>query len=774
MAGPGQIDTDVIGSAGTLVAAGLQTAGLHVQEAILRVFEQGLGSHLGLLLYVLSALVALMTIGLGGNYKFGLWFLVGPFLFYQLTIPRVLSKGVEWRFGENIHDTRLVYETVKGVAEGTSNAEIASKGQAATEKLVQGAKVSAVFAQWDIITSNIIQAFVSALQLTDVKSDIDFISKTERYAKLFRLKVDEPDLLKFIQLITLSNTCIQYYGLQQAIADRSRADQKDIEREDMKLLADEIVLTKTDEKYPFLNDLFERGYFGSSDIVTELKEQDEFVCQDLWTLAIEALKIHATQVVNRMADAKRGDTLAAQDVMNDLAKKFDPLNESCGEEEREEACNNRKVVLMINAIAVRMFYESMKEFNPELRQLSLSRHLRKSSEMTNPGDDDDFDVTRDLKFFAASYEYHGKGEFLSAMLAMPYLQGIVLYFLAIAYPFFALTIIVPGRYHTFFLWMGLWFWVKSWDFGFAVVMLVDEVLYMLLPHGPRIEGQDLEEPAKAFQIMLQADPTYTVHMYYNLMGTCIAAVPVISGILVKRGGGEVLHAVKQGFQNFSGKIGNSMASMYRSYRTQQMWGEQQQNVMTALKGKLFDSLRHPEVLLGAAMAGAGKLSQSKLKEEGQFLGRLAADSYANGKVSVHPTAVGYPSSEPGRAFNPNANSAFLNGIAKNLSGRTESYGKDLAAARVKFELASVAWEESLQKKNRELSELGVLLKYYNHDWNVDPPANEALGLAVARMNYFWGGAADAVPDQVLGKARDWALERTKEAALKSIGQRGRP
>ena len=189
MPGVGGLDTELIGSAGTLVAAGLQTAGHHVQAAMLDMLEAGLGAQIGMLLYVIAALAALMTIGLGGHYKFGLWFLIGPALFYQLTVPRVVSKGVVWRFGDNVHETEVVYQVAEGIVDGETNGTPEASGQAASrQKLEQGARVSFAFAYWDLFTTEIIQRFIAALRLTDVKSDMDFISKSERYVKVFDFK----------------------------------------------------------------------------------------------------------------------------------------------------------------------------------------------------------------------------------------------------------------------------------------------------------------------------------------------------------------------------------------------------------------------------------------------------------------------------------------------------------------------------------------------------------------------------------------------------------
>ena len=70
-----------------------------------------------------------------------------------------------------------------------------------------------------------------------------------------------------------------------------------------------------------------------------------------------------------------------------------------------------------------------------------------------------------------------KSEGYSFAMIIPYLQGLLLYGLSIAFPFFALMLIVPGKAGAFITWMTLWAWVKSWDVGWALVAVIDDMLW---------------------------------------------------------------------------------------------------------------------------------------------------------------------------------------------------------------------------------------------------------------------------------------------------------
>jgi hypothetical protein len=72
------------------------------------------------------------------------------------------------------------------------------------------------------------------------------------------------------------------------------------------------------------------------------------------------------------------------------------------------------------------------------------------------------------------------GELYVWALMIPYLQGLFLYYLAIAYPFVCVCMVVPGWHKMFFSWMAFWLWVKLWDLGFAIVMMAERGVWAML------------------------------------------------------------------------------------------------------------------------------------------------------------------------------------------------------------------------------------------------------------------------------------------------------
>ena len=77
-------------------------------------------------------------------------------------------------------------------------------------------------------------------------------------------------------------------------------------------------------------------------------------------------------------------------------------------------------------------------------------------------------------------EWSEKSKFINAAGGIPYAQGILLYILALSFPFFSLLLLVPGKHGGFLLWFMLWIWVKSWDVMMALVIILSDSIYAIL------------------------------------------------------------------------------------------------------------------------------------------------------------------------------------------------------------------------------------------------------------------------------------------------------
>jgi len=72
------------------------------------------------------------------------------------------------------------------------------------------------------------------------------------------------------------------------------------------------------------------------------------------------------------------------------------------------------------------------------------------------------------------------GELYTWAKMMPYIQGILLYILSMAFPAVCVVIVIPGWHKALFTWMGFFAWAKSWDAGFAIVMSLERSIWAMV------------------------------------------------------------------------------------------------------------------------------------------------------------------------------------------------------------------------------------------------------------------------------------------------------
>lgn len=68
-------------------------------------------------------------------------------------------------------------------------------------------------------------------------------------------------------------------------------------------------------------------------------------------------------------------------------------------------------------------------------------------------------------------------------LMIPHVQGILLFLLAAGYPVACLLVVIPGMHKSILTWAKFWLWVKMWDVGFAIVMVLERSVWAMLGNG---------------------------------------------------------------------------------------------------------------------------------------------------------------------------------------------------------------------------------------------------------------------------------------------------
>lgn len=743
-------DTGQVGSVGTLIGAALETAGQQFQSIFLDVMANGLGQSLGMLFYLLSCISAIFIVAIGGNYKFGLYLFLAPALFYQVTLVRIHSDGAMWKFGdyEPSWQEQSVTETVAGIA---SNRPSGLGSEAEMSEI----QVSWVFSAWNKFSSEIIQTLIQAINAlegsgSDGRKLLSFANSTERYFEFYRLQITDPAIKRFIVLTTQTN-CSDYFALMH---DYFNPALTSVERQGMILTkikerANDIAFGKGDEDKLFswfkaagVNENLSELYPDSTTSPFELVNGEwvlknrAFTCHDTWVMTVNMLRIHGESLINELVTTNVPKGMTSTEVRKKLQAKFTQLNrgtEGDGIKTVIDDSGNEAAVVMLNELAVRLFVNELSSVNPDIAREGRSPRSvigRRNRDQYDP------DVGRRIRLISGKDAWQGKGDYYSGALALPYIQGLVLYFLAAGYPFFAFCLLVPGRHKGFLLWMSLWLWAKSWDLGFAMVMVIDTMLYAMMPHGPPITPSDAEFPEVAIKKMLEVDPTYSEQMYYNLLAACMISVPSIMGILIKKGGGEIVGAIQSGYDNFAGYSGHSMASYYGSMKAQDLKYEENITKVAAQEAAKMQVASDPEIAshynaannlnaLASYIKGNDKMSYKKI--ESATISALKAAGHDGNQIMGRIAATVSGSTSNILGYTRSMTAAVLTEMA--------NQHKNLANSKAKYTLGIAPWREGTKELNHRLASDAVALGYYSHDFMSDPPFKEYANY-VAHRNFL--------------------------------------
>lgn len=272
------------------------------------------------------------------------------------------------------------------------------------------------------------------------------------------------------------------------------------------------------------------------------------------------------------------------------------------------------------------------------------------------------------------------GELYVWALMIPYLQGVFLYFLAIAYPFCCMAMVVPGWHTMLFSWMAFWAWVKLWDVGFAIVQMAERSIWAMIGNSsdaaqifnkvaemssggnvlvgcqaPNIVGASTAQaslPCLGNQVvdvlvtnssgsgimtMPEAIKTLDLGMllgasldleransyYIYLMAALYFAVPVVTGQLVLGSKAAAAGMVKDfigGAASDGGRAAGSAFSAQKSAAAQINASSQSQAAM--LKGMREQGIAASAIRAGNAGLARGLESQS-LGQEAQGMGNVA-------------------------------------------------------------------------------------------------------------------------------------------------------
>jgi hypothetical protein len=517
---------DYQGGVGNAVAAYLQTKGLIDQAKILTDFREAL-EWIAALAWLFSIAMAVGAIAVFGNYRQGLYLLIGPPLFYYMIDTKISTNGTELRIGDRVVEGAKADQNQMLTWIRAIDGELDNQGGTSNAGSVE---VSFFFGVFDNIVTEAVQSIVKLFIDTNAKDDLRFVAR-ER-ALNYVLQASPPDN-GFLRLVGTS-----FYGdcgniqddlersyaqgkkvplqirpeddLQQSSDRRQKIDPK--KQVDLDTPAKAFLLAMKKGSHPEFKDV--------PNWESEESHAPMVSCQQIWnwvggackSLAEERLTKKSFEGLSQNNISDENWDKVYQDVKNWLSSMVQSFNNGQTNDQKARdvlAAYILKNTLQsgsIDALTTQVF--SRTPFNA--RQYNLVFGPLAKAEAHGA-------------YFKLKYFAH----------AIPYIQGLLLYLLSIGFPFFAVFLVLPGRAPSFFVWCSLWVWVKSWDIGFALVMVARDIFWHMMSQRTNVfkENVDWNNPLSIISTVYNNDPFMTQNTYWELAGALTVAVPLVTAHL---------------------------------------------------------------------------------------------------------------------------------------------------------------------------------------------------------------------------------------------------
>lgn len=613
-----------IGSSGTFAAALLETTGYYYQDLILNTLSSTFAGSVGYLIYMIGVIIAIVNILLNGSYKFSGWLLVGPAMFFFVITNRVETRGSEWLFaGQSQPEIAL---------EGSVGDIFSYRGE--DSEVLPPARVSTVFAWFNGIISGAVDEIVRLMNVHRTDANWSFIVRQEVYSELQRVELDSPQFRDLLHAGFLGQ-CREYVDRARQLVDEADQHLHNRLRQEYERLGNQRVEINSqyakqwlagfraaydgeygvytgiiEKQYSVVDTFIQRlgqnsvevaaGFSGALPAAAAVVERDVrngINCDQVWQFTRVGLILKAKEALESRLSTE--DEARYTTILNSLGQITGAYDEEAATPTSFSPDNAVRIYQTIGVYLLRneVAKGSLSAFTNEYVTRSALSNIR-LFEGNN--------LVTSYNLHSAHYQPEYRNKLMTTAAQLPYYQGMVMCFLGVLFPFFALLLLLPGYHSGFLYWVGLWLWIKSWDIGFAVVMVLDEILFSMFSiaynsGGSAPEGQLSGELSSTILALAQSDPSFTLTTYYAIVGTALMSIPVTSSMLVlgsvKAGAG----LVAKGIDNYSQSAGEG-SKYIRSMSTvqgQSISGQRgQQEAATsaaqnALQGKPFYDLQGP-------------------------------------------------------------------------------------------------------------------------------------------------------------------------------------
>lgn len=616
-----------VGSSGTFAATMLESAGYYYQQLILDSLAGPLTGSLGALIYIVAIIVAVISVVSTGKYSFGAWLLIGPGLYFSTVVPRTAAIGSEWALGNTPRNTELVQAEVK---------ELLKSQKLSSDSNVAPAQVSYLFAWYNNLASSAIKEIVKGLNNSRDPAQFGFILRQQIFSEIHSANVSDPGFIDLLHsgFFTQCRSAVQKG--REVYDERNTHVRDALSKEYTQLMKTNVRLNSRQAKewlagfraaYERKTQIFtavmsspvdaqrindfvtalslDKGQAGAisvdpkfPDYLPEdyrLVDSSVFTCEQIWQFVRIGLVLQAKRVIDGSTqELKSKGGIEYDNMLSSLGMITGLYQVPALNKNINSSIKPKMIDLLYRSVAM---YIMRNEANKDMNSGFLHEFANRTGvrELELPGQDNLVRYTRES---LQRDEWEEKTRLITSAAQLPYYQGLVLYFLSVLFPFFALLLLIPGRHAGFLLWFGLWFWAKSWDIGFAVIMLLDDMLFAMFSvahESGAMSAQPLinTDASAALSLIRELDPSFELGTYYAIMATAVHSIPVIASYLVlgslQGGAGLIAQGISsysQGFQNAAGAVSAMRMTQAQASAAEEFgYKNAQQYVQNAKAGK---------------------------------------------------------------------------------------------------------------------------------------------------------------------------------------------
>ena len=563
-------------AAGTVVVAAMESIGYRAQHQVLEQMKETM-QEVGGLIYLGVLISVILTAAMMGSYAPVIWLLVGPPIFVFVSgvdiggkHNRISSSGPEWKFGA-FKDKQNFKEKVMRRANGP-------------------VEVSFVFHKYNEIISELYQEIIKKVTSNDETVSMMFMARQRVMEDLFSMQLRDSNALQLAGIFLTQ--CSSELTLARYIA--SGTDNPEIMQETSYDTIKKEYCRMFPDPNKRIDDTALEEYLGT--LNPAHVKSEPVSCARLWDwLRQITVKDIASQmeISGKAALGPEAATTAIgaaamfSDVTSAIERRTvaerkarekvkDPCPVGAGGEKLDgiESQGDATSVL-INIVSGLMIRKEQIKGGETGFQMVMGGNLSGITKMEN---DAVGGIRTNVRGSEAQLRRE-KGQELATtrkyetfnfLMIFPYFQGALLYGLAFMYPFFAFLILVPGKADGFLNWLALWAWVKSWDIGWAVVMVTDRLLWEVMPHTTYydIKDQGGYTPVNLMEMHYAGDFAYSLSLYWSIVCLLVTSVPIITA--------EVILGAKKGISSvFLGGLtdmGERLATAAGTYVASQAMG----------------------------------------------------------------------------------------------------------------------------------------------------------------------------------------------------------